>query len=118
MDGHYGFCEVIGGWIREWSCLRRVRDDSGILSVQYHERAFLRGAVDVIVMRELSQQEPVTPVGLSVIDKDAEELLHFLVDSFCLSVGLRVEHHGGVQGDVKHSVEFSHKLGDELWTSV
>ncbi len=53
-----------------------------------------------------------------MVDKDAEILLHFLVDSFCLPISLWVEGCGGVRGNVKHSIKFLHELGDELQASI
>ncbi len=74
--------------------------------------------MDVVVVCKLSKQEPVTPVGLSMVNEDAEIFFHFLVDVFCLSVCLRVEGSGGVWHDVEHSIQFLHELGDELRASV
>ncbi len=110
MDFGHDFCEVSGSGIREWSCSWRIGDNSWVSAVQYHERAFLRGAVDAIVVRELSEREPVAPICLSVIDKDSEVLLNLLVYSLRLSIRLWVEGRGGVRGDVEHSVEFLHEL--------
>ncbi len=76
VDNSHGFREVGSGGIREWGRSRRIGNDSGILAVQYHERAFLRGAVDAVVVRELSEREPVAPICLSVVDKDSEVLLY------------------------------------------
>ncbi len=44
-------------------------------------------------MGKFGEWEPIDPVVLSVIDEDPEILFKFLVDSFSLSVGLRVECH-------------------------
>ncbi len=88
------------------------------MAIQYHERALLRGAMDAVVVRELSEREPVTPICLSVIDKDSEVLLDLLVYSFGLSIGLRVEGCGHVRGNVEHLIKFLHELGDELRTAV
>ncbi len=69
-------------------------------------------------MREFSKREPIAPVGLSMVDKDAEILLHFLVDLFCLPIGLWVEGCGGVRGNVEHLIKFLHEFGDELRASI
>ncbi len=102
--------EVGGGGIREWSRSRGIRDDSGILAVQYHERAFLCGAVDVVVVCELSEREPITPICLSVIDKDSKVLFDLLVHSFRLSISLWMECRRGIRGDIEHSIELFHEL--------
>ncbi len=52
--------------------------------------------MNAVVVRKLSEREPVTPVCLLVIDKDPEILLDLLIYSFCLSVGLRVKGGGRV----------------------
>ncbi len=46
--------------------------------------------MDSIVVGEFSEWEPVAPVGLSVVNEDPEVFLDLLVNSSCLSVGLRV----------------------------
>ncbi len=72
----------------------------------------------MVVVCKLCEREPIAPVGLSMIDKDPEVFFDLLIYSFSLSVGLWMEGHGRVRGDVEHSVEFLHELGDELWASV
>lgn len=42
-------------------------------------------------MGELGKQEPVAPVGLSVVNEDSEVLFDLLIDLFCLAIRLRVE---------------------------
>ncbi len=118
MDIGHGFHEVGSGRICEWGCSWRIWNDSRVSAIQYHEWAFLRSAVDAVVVRELSEREPVAPICLSVVDKDSEVLLDLLVHSFRLSIGLWVKGGGCVRGNVKHSVEFLHELRDELWASV
>ncbi len=43
------------------------------------------------VMGNLSKWEPITPVGLSVIDEDLQVLFDLLVDSLRLTISLWVE---------------------------
>ncbi len=69
-------------------------------------------------MGELSEGEPVTPIRLSVVNEDPEVLLDFLVHALCLPICLRMEHSGSIGCDIKHSVEFLHKLGDKLWAPI
>ncbi len=108
-DGH-GLSEVGSGGVHEWRGSRRVGDDSRVSAIQYHEGTLLCGAVDAVVVRELSQWEPVAPVHLSMIDKDLEIFLNLLIDSFRLSVHLWVECRRRVQSDVKHPVQLLHEL--------
>ncbi len=110
VDKGHCFCEVSGSGIREWGCSRRVGKNSWISAVQYHERTLLRGAVDAIVVHELSEREPVAPICLSMVDKDSEVLLDLLIHSFSLSVGLWMECRRGIRRDVEHLVKFLHEL--------
>ncbi len=87
-------------------------------AIEVHEQGLSCHAVNSVVVGELGEWEPVAPVGLSVIDKDPEILLNFLVDSFHLSIGLWVKSHGGILHDVEHLVKFFHELGDELGASI
>ncbi len=118
MDSGHDFREVSSSRIREWSRSWGIGNDSRVSAIQYHEWALLRGAVDAIVVRKLSEREPVSPICLSVIDKDLEVLLNLLVHLFGLSVGLWVEGRGGIRCNVEHPVKFLHELGDELWATV
>jgi len=54
------------------------------------EGCLLCGRVDVVIVGELCQREECVPVVLSFSDEDLQVLFQFLVDSFHLSVGLRV----------------------------
>ncbi len=49
--------------------------NSWIASVKHHEGTFACHTVNLIVVGELSEWEPVAPVGLSVVNKDSEILL-------------------------------------------
>ncbi len=115
--GH-GHCEFCGCRVCERRGSRRVRKDSGVLSVEYHEWTLACRAVNPIIVGELSEREPITPVGLLVVNENPEVLFDLLVNMLSLSICLRVECHSGVWRDVEHSVEFFHELRDELGTSV
>ena len=60
----------------------------------------------------------MSPIVLLVVAEDAKELFHFLVYTFCFTIGLGVK--GYRQGliYVKFAPGFSHKLGSELWASI
>ncbi len=86
-----------------------------VSAIQNHEQAFACGAVDPVVMRELCERQPIGPIVLSVVNKDAEVLLDLLVNSFGLAICLRMPGGRCVGHDVEQSVELLHELGDELW---
>ena len=50
----------------------------------------MRGGLDVVVVGKLRQGEECVPVVLSFSDEEPQVLFQFLVDPFCLSVGLQV----------------------------
>lgn len=118
VDLNHGFGEFNCCWVREGHQSGGVGKNLGISSIEDHEQGFASRTVNPVVVHKLSKQEPITPVGLLMVNEDAEVLLHFLVDSFCLSVSLGVEGHGGIGSDVEKSVQFFHKLGDKLGPSV
>src|ERR1700675_3810841 len=60
---------------------------AGVTSGIGHEWGLLGGRVDAVVVHELRKGEEFVPVVLSFVDEDSEEQLHFLVDSFRLTVG-------------------------------
>ncbi len=68
-DGHF-LCKVGGGRVREGSGSRGVGKDSGIPSVEHHERTLSGCTVNSVIMCKFSKREPVAPVHLSMIDKD------------------------------------------------
>ncbi len=110
VDLRHGCCEFCGCRVHEWRRSGRVRKNSWIASVKHHEGTFACRAVNLIVVGELSEWEPVAPVGLSVVNKDSELLLNLLVNLLCLSVGLRVECGGGIRCNVEHFVKLLHEL--------
>ncbi len=52
------------------------------MAVEDHEGALAGSAVDPIVVREFCERQPVGPVVLSIVNKDSQILLDFLVNSF------------------------------------
>ena len=46
--------------------------------------------VHLIPILEGGEWEPERPISLSVVDEHSQVVLNFLIDSFCLSVGLGV----------------------------
>ena len=72
----------------------------------------------MIIVLEFHERKEVIPVILSLVNEETEKLLQFLVDSFRLSISLRMIHSGGSQLYSEKSVKFLHKLHYELGTSV
>ena len=72
----------------------------------YHYISVLLGncGVDMIVILELCKREEVVPIVLSLINKEAEELLQLLIDPFHLSISLGVVCGGGCQLNSKKLV--------------
>jgi len=82
------------------------------------EGCLLRGRVDVIIVEELRQGEECVPVVLSFSDKDPQVLFQFLVDPFCLSIGLQVISVRRRGLDSQQSVQLLHEGGDKLRSAV
>ena len=61
-----------------------------LASIEEEEGCLLCGRVDVVIVGELRQGEECVPVVLPFSDEDPQVLFQFLVDPFCLSIGLRV----------------------------
>ncbi len=74
--------------------------------------------MDPVVVRKLHEWEPIGQVILSIVNEDPEIFLDLLVNSFGLTVCLRMESGRCVGHDVEESIEFLHELGDKLRASV
>ena len=74
--------------------------------------------MNLVVVGERGESEPVMPVRLSFIDKYTEILFNFLIDSFGLSIGLGVIGCGDVGFNTGHRVEVPHELGCKLGASI
>ena len=74
--------------------------------------------MDLVIIGKFGNQNPVVPVILSLVYKEAEELLDLLVDVFSLAVCLRVVGRGGCNFNSKYLTEtlheFRHKLGSPV----
>jgi len=62
-------------------------------SVQ-EERGLLSRGVDIVVVCELGEGDKGVPVVLAFIHKQLDVLFQFLVDPFCLAIGLWVVSRG------------------------
>jgi hypothetical protein len=74
--------------------------------------------VDVVIIREFAHGEEFVPIVLAFVRKNAHVLLHFLVDTLGLSVGLRVVGRGGGELYSKETIKFARKFSDKLRTPV
>jgi len=64
----------------------------------------------MIVVCKLSHWQPIIPVILSLIYKDVQVLLQFLVDTLHLPIGLGMIGYGCCDFDVEEMIEFAYKL--------
>jgi len=79
--------------------------------------------VDPIIVGELSYRQPFVPIILALIYKESQELLDFLIDPLCLTIGLLVVSSGHCNPDFQQLAEtareIQHKLGpsvaNDLW---
>ncbi len=110
--------EFLCCWIGDGIVIRGIGDETRVLSVQHHERVLASSAVDPVVVRKLCEWEPIGPVVLSIVNEDLEVFLDLLVNSFGLTICLRMESGRCVGRDVEESVEFLHEFGDELRASI
>ncbi len=118
VDLRHDRCEFSGCGICEQGRSGRVGENSWVSSVEYYEGTLACRTVNPIIVGELSEQEPITPIGLSVVNKDVKVFLDLLVNVFGLSVSLQVKCGGGVQCDIEQAIELFHEPRDKLWTSV
>ena len=63
-----------------------------------------------IIVGELGNGNPFIPVVLLSVDEESKELFDFLVDSFGLSISLRVVGRRGCNFDPKELAESSHEV--------
>ncbi len=69
--------------------------------------------MDMVCEGELGRREKVIPVILMVIAEHPDVRLEFLVDTFGLSISLRVVGCRGSGFDPEESVEFPHEIRNE-----
>jgi len=72
----------------------------------------------VVIVGELCQGEECVPVVLSFSDEDPQILLQFLVDSFCLTIGLQVVGGRRCGFNSQQLVQLFHEGSDELRSAV
>lgn len=118
MDLRHILHKFGGSGVHEGRSLCGVRKDSGVTAIEYHERTLASHTMNSVVMGEFSKQEPIAPVGLSVVNEDLEILLNFLVNLFSLTIRLRMKGSRGIQSDVKEAIELFHEFGDKLRATI
>ena len=74
--------------------------------------------MDMIVVLKFSKWQQIMPVILPFIDKHPEVLVQFLIDPFCLAVGLGVPSSSRRYFDSKKSVKLLCESGYKLRASV
>ena len=62
-------------------------------------------SMDLIIVGEPSYRQPFVPIVLALIYEDLQELLDFLIDPLCLTIGLRVVSGGRCCNTLKHSLQ-------------
>jgi hypothetical protein len=82
------------------------------------ERWLLGGQMHMVVVLELHQWKEVVPVILLLVNKEVEILVKLLVDTFRLSICLRMPCSTQCKLDPKESVELLCESCDKLWTMV
>ena len=74
--------------------------------------------MDSVIVGEFGYREPVVPVVLPLVYKEAQELLNFLVDTFRLAVCLWVVGCQGRNFNPKYLAESSHEVQYKLGSPV
>ena len=86
-----------------------------MLSDVEHEQGGVRRRVDPIIVGELGYGQPFVPIVLVLSYKESQELLDFLIDPLCLTIGLQVVSCGCRDPDFQQlaeaAPEIQHKLG-------
>ena len=72
----------------------------------------------MVVVLKLSHGEQVVPVILPFVHENLKELVKLLVDTFCLSIRLRVPGRRGHRLDSEESVQLTSETQDKLWPAV
>src|SRR5260370_41889651 len=74
--------------------------------------------MDLVVICELRQWEPVSPVVLSMAHEDSEIGLYLLVHMLCLAISLRVVGSGGSYLDPKEGSKLVQGVGHQCGSTV
>jgi hypothetical protein len=97
---------------------REIKLPTGVATIHAEERGSAGGLQGVVVGREFGKMQLFSPIILVIVDVHPEVLLHYRVDSLCLTVCLRVEGRGKSSIDSEAGAEASPEVGCELRSSV
>src|SRR3981189_653253 len=75
-----------GNFCRSTSFMTHMR----VLTVVDHKWRKFCGTVNSIVMGEFGDGKPLNPVILTMVNKDMKILFKFLINTFCLTISLRM----------------------------
>jgi len=89
-----------------------------VLSSVEHEWGGVHRSVDPIIVGELGYRQPFMPIILVLIYKELQELLDFLIDPLCLTIGLWVVSGGRRDPDFQQLAEAMHEIRHKLSPSV
>jgi len=83
-----------------------------------HEWRGVHQSVDPIIVGKLSYRQPFVPIVLALIYEESQELLDFLIDPLCMTIGLWVVSGGCHDPDFQQLAEAAHEIRHELGPSV
>ena len=109
-------CEIVQGF--ESGLTNGFKSKLWVLTGVEHEWGGLSRSVDAVVIGRLGNLNPVIPVVLSLVHKEAKELLNFLVNVLGLAVCLRVVSCGCCDFNSEYLAETSHEVQHKLGPSV
>src|SRR5882724_12381450 len=91
---------------------------SRVLPGVEHEWGGVHRSVDPIIVGELGYRQPFVPIILALIYGESQELLDFLIDPLCLTIGLWVVSGGCCDPDFQQLAEAAHEIQHKLGPSV
>ena len=86
-----------------------------MLSSVEHEGGGVHRGVDLIIVVKLGYRQPFIPIILALIYKESQELLNFLIDPLCLTIGLRVVSGGCRDPDFQQLAEAACEIQNMNW---
>ena len=91
---------------------------AGVASIESVERSDFGGGLDFVIISEFSEGESCRPVFFTVVREGADVLFNFLISTFGLTIGLRVESGGETSLDTQEALQFRGELGCKLRASI
>ena len=96
----------------------QIGGDVQTITLVCKERRDSCSCTEGVVVGKFHEQQKVRPVVLLVVDVGMEVLFQYLIDAFCLSIGLRVVAGAKVESHVEGFSEGPEEVGDELRAMV